>query len=48
MAIGFDTIPGPGSLRKPGVYSEIDNSQAVRGPQSVTFRRLLILSLIHI
>jgi phage tail sheath gpL-like len=42
MAIGFDTIPGPGSLRKPGVYSEIDNSRAVRGPQSVTYRRLLI------
>ena len=42
MSIGFDTIPGPGSLRKPGVYSEIDNSQAVRGPQSVTYRRLLI------
>lgn len=42
MAIGFDTIPGPGSLRKPGAYSEIDNSQAVRGPQSVTYRRLLI------
>lgn len=42
MAIGFDTIPGPGSLRKPGVYSEIDNSQAVSGPQSVTYRRLLI------
>lgn len=42
MAIGFNTIPGPGSLRKPGVYSEIDNSAAVRGPQSVTYRRLLI------
>lgn len=42
MAIGFDTIPGPGSLRKPGAYSEIDNSRAVRGPQSVTYRRLLI------
>ena len=42
MSIGYDTIPGPGSLRKPGVYSEIDNSQAVRGPQSVTYRRLLI------
>lgn len=42
MAIGFDTIPGPGSLRKPGVYSEIDNSQAVSGPQSVTYRRLLM------
>jgi phage tail sheath gpL-like len=42
MAISYDTIHGPGSLRKPGVYSEIDNSQAVRGPQSVTYRRLLI------
>jgi phage tail sheath gpL-like len=42
MTIGFNTIPGPGSLRKPGVYSEIDNSQAVSGPQSVTYRRLLI------
>lgn len=42
MTIGFDTIPGPASLRKPGVYSEIDNSAAVRGPQSVTYRRLLI------
>lgn len=42
MTIGYDTIPGPGSLRKPGVYSEIDNSRAVSGPQSVTYRRLLI------
>ena len=42
MAIGFDTIPGPGTLRKPGVYSEIDNSRAVRGPQPVQYRRLLI------
>jgi phage tail sheath gpL-like len=42
MTIGFDTIPGPGTLRKPGVYSEIDNSQAVRGPQSIQYRRLLI------
>lgn len=42
MTISFDTIPGPGSLRKPGVYSEIDNSQAVRGPQSITYRRLLL------
>ncbi|MFK0090966.1 phage tail sheath N-terminal beta-sandwich domain-containing protein, partial [Pseudomonas sp. NPDC090755] len=42
MTIGFDTIPGPGSLRKPGTYSEIDNSKAVSGPQSVTYRRLLI------
>ena len=42
MSIGFDTIPGPGSLRNPGNYSEVDNSKAVRGPQSVTYRRLLI------
>lgn len=42
MAIGMNTIPGAGSLRKPGVYSEIDNSQAVSGPQAVTYRRLLI------
>ena len=42
MTIGMDTISGAGSLRKPGVYSEIDNSKAVRGPQPVTYRRLLI------
>ncbi len=42
MTIGFDTIPGPASLRKPGAHSEIDNSKAVRGPQAVTYRRLLI------
>ncbi len=27
---------------EPGVYSEIDNSKAVRGPQPVSYRRLLI------
>lgn len=42
MTVSFDTIPGPASLRKPGAYSEIDNSQAVQGPQSVTYRRLLL------
>ncbi len=42
MAISYDTIPGAASLRKPGTYSEIDNSQAVQGPQSVTYRRLLL------
>lgn len=42
MSISYDNIPGPGSLRKPGVYSEIDNSKAVSGPQAVTYRRLLI------
>jgi len=42
MAISFDTIPGPSNLRKPGVYSEIDNSMAVSGPQGPTYRRLLI------
>ncbi|VVP57121.1 phage tail sheath subtilisin-like domain-containing protein [Pseudomonas fluorescens] len=42
MAISFNTIPGPSNLRKPGVYSEIDNSMAVSGPQGPTYRRLLI------
>lgn len=42
MAISFNTIPGPGTLRRPGVYSEVDNSRAVRGPQPVTYRRLLL------
>lgn len=42
MSIGFDTVPGAGTLRKPGVYSEIDNSKAVSGPQAVNYRRLLI------
>jgi phage tail sheath gpL-like len=42
MSIPFNTIPGPSNLRKPGVYSEIDNSMAVSGPQGPTYRRLLI------
>lgn len=42
MAISFDTIPGPGTLRLPGVYSEVDNSQAISGPQTIQYRRLII------
>lgn len=42
MAISFDTIPGPGTLRLPGVYSEVDNSQAISGPQAIQFRRLVL------
>lgn len=42
MAISMNTIPGPGTLRLPGVYSEVDNSQAIAGPQSIQFRRLLL------
>lgn len=42
MTISFNSIPGPGTLRRPGVYSEVDNSAAVRGSQAVTYRRLLI------
>lgn len=42
MAISMNTIPGPGSLRLPGVYSEVDNSQAVRGSQAIQLRRLLL------
>jgi phage tail sheath gpL-like len=40
MAISFDNIPA--TIRVPGVYSEIDNSQAVSGPQLIPYRRLLI------
>lgn len=40
MAISFNQIPN--ALRVPGVYSEIDNSQAVSGPQSIQYRRLLL------
>lgn len=42
MSISYDKIPGAASLRKPGVYSEIDNSKAVSGPQAVSYRRLLV------
>lgn len=42
MAISFDTIPGPGNLRLPGVFSEVDNSQAVSGSQAIQMRRLLL------
>lgn len=42
MAISMNEIPGPGTLRKPGVYSEVDNSQAVSGPQSIQYRRLIV------
>lgn len=42
MPISMNTIPGPGTLRRPGVYSEVDNSAAVRGSQAVTYRRLLL------
>lgn len=40
MAISFDNIPA--TLRVPGVFSEVDNSQAVSGPQAIQYRRLLI------
>jgi len=40
MAISFDKIPG--NLRVPGVYTEIDSSQAVRGVQLLAFRILLL------
>lgn len=42
MAISFNTIPGPNTLRLPGVYSEIDNSQALSGPQTIQYRRLIV------
>lgn len=40
MAISFNTIPA--NLRVPGVYTEIDGSQAVSGPQLVQYRMLLL------
>lgn len=40
MAISFNTIPA--NLRVPGVYTEIDGSQATSGPQLVAYRMLLI------
>lgn len=44
MAITFDHIPA--NIRAPGVYTEIDSSQAVRGVQLVTFRYLLLGQMI--
>lgn len=40
MAISFDRIPA--NIRTPGVYNEIDSSQAVRGVQLLQYRFLLI------
>lgn len=44
MAISFNQIPS--NLRVPGVYTEIDNSQAVSGPQLVQYRMLLLGQII--
>jgi len=40
MAISFNKIPA--NMRVPGVYSEIDNSQAVSGVQMLQYRILLL------
>jgi phage tail sheath gpL-like len=40
MAISFDRIPA--NIRTPGVYTEIDSSQAVRGVQLIPFRYMLL------
>ena len=40
MAISFDHIPA--NIRTPGVYTEIDSSQAVRGTQLIPLRYLLL------
>lgn len=40
MAISFNEIPA--NIRVPGVYSEIDNSQAVSGVQMLQYRILLL------
>jgi len=39
MAISFNQIPA--NIRVPGVYSEVDNSQAVSGPQLIQYKRLI-------
>lgn len=40
MPIPFNRIPG--SIRVPGVYTEIDNSRALTGAQLLQYRRLII------
>lgn len=40
MAIPFNNIPA--TIRVPGVYSEVDNSNAVSGVNRINYRRLLI------
>lgn len=40
MTITFDRIPS--NIRVPGVYSEISNVQAISGAQLLTYRRLII------
>ena len=40
MAISFNNIPS--TIRVPGVYSEVDNAQAVSGLQFIPYRRLLL------
>lgn len=40
MAISFNQIPA--TIRVPGVYTEVDNSQAISGPQFTPYRRLLL------
>lgn len=40
MAISFNKIPS--NIRTPGVYTEVDNSQAVRGAQLIAMRMLLL------
>lgn len=40
MAISFDKIPS--NIRTPGVFTEVNNSQAVRGAQLIAMRMLLL------
>lgn len=44
--VQFNTIPGPRALRKPGVYSEIDNSRATNGTAGITFTRLILAQML--
>lgn len=44
MAIPFDRVPA--NLRVPGVYAEINNTNALKGAQRLVYRRLIIATML--
>lgn len=44
MAISFDRVPS--NLRVPGVYAEINNTNALSGAQRLVYRRLIIATML--
>lgn len=44
MPISFDRVPS--NLRVPGVYAEINNQRAIQGAQLLTYRRLIIATML--